>query len=116
MDNRLTRLLAAAVFLLAIPAVFTLWSQVGGQYHLDLMFWPWKLGLGVAAAGLVASIAASLAREDGTFTRGVLMRCSLLIVIAVLAGVVTYYYHLNEPQDQEDDDDPQQSTQLFVPQ
>jgi hypothetical protein len=58
--------------------VFTFWSQVGGQYHLDLMFWPWKFGISLAAAGLITSITADLTRE------------------------VTYYYHLNEPTDDDE--------------
>ena len=115
MDNRLLRPLLVAEFLIAIVAVFTLWSQVGGQYHLDLMFWPWKLGLGLSAAGLCVAITAAMARSGGAFTRGVVLRCSLLIVVAVLAGVVTYYYHLNEPQDSDDDEDTQKTTGLHAP-
>jgi hypothetical protein len=115
MDQRLLRPLLAAEFLVAIIAVFTLWSQVGGQYHLDLMFWPWKLGIGLGAAALVVAITASLVHSDGVFTRRVVLQCSLLIVLAVLAGVVTYYYHLNEPQDQDEDENPQQTSQLYDP-
>ena len=32
-------------FLMALIAIFMLWSQVGGQSHLDLVPWPLKLGL-----------------------------------------------------------------------
>ena len=46
MRDSLLRPLLIFEFLVAIIAVFTLWSQVGGQYHLDLMFWPWKIGFG----------------------------------------------------------------------
>src|SRR5665213_682722 len=110
MDKRLLRPLLAAEFLVAIIAVFTLWSQVGGQYHLDLMFWAWKLGIGLAGATLAVTITASLVHSEGEFTRRVLLQCSLVIVLAVLAGVVTYYYHLNEPLDRDSDEDTQQTT------
>ena len=36
---RYLRLAYATQFLIAVIAVFTLWSQVGGQSHLDLMPW-----------------------------------------------------------------------------
>ena len=50
---------------MALQVVFTFWSQVGGQYHLDLMFWPWKFGLSIAAALLIVGITGSLAGLTG---------------------------------------------------
>ena len=44
------RLAYSTQFLIALMAVFVLWSQVGGQSHLDLVPWTVKLGLGLAAA------------------------------------------------------------------
>jgi hypothetical protein len=105
MENRFLRPLLIVEFLIALEAIFTVWSEVGGQYHLDLMFWPWKLGIGVASAWLVVAITASLARNEGRITRRAVLLCSLLILIFVTAGMVTYYYHLHEPADQDEDDD-----------
>jgi hypothetical protein len=48
MPPALHRLAYVAEFLLALIAIWTLWSQVGGQGHLDLMPWYDKLGLSVA--------------------------------------------------------------------
>jgi hypothetical protein len=108
MRSSLLRPLLIFEFLVAVNTVFTVWSQVGGQYHLDLMFWPWKLGLGIGAAALIVLITAQLARNGGAFTRRVLLLCLLLLAVALTAGTVTYYYHLYEPADQtldEDEDD-----------
>jgi hypothetical protein len=105
MQKHHLRPLLIVEFLIAVQAIFAIWSQVGGQYHLDLMFWPWKLGLGLGAAGLVVAITASLFQENGQSTRRVLLLCSLLIATLGVAGVVTYYYHLNEPIDQQETDD-----------
>src|SRR5260370_34649193 len=56
------RLAYSTRFLIALMAVFVLWSQVGGQSHLDLLPWAVKLGLGLAAAyGVVRTTAASVA-------------------------------------------------------
>src|SRR5438105_6664416 len=105
MRNSLLRPLLILEFLIAIQAIFTIWSQVGGQYHLDLMFWPWKLGLSVGAAALIVGITSNLAHNSGAVTRRAMLLFSLLIVVLALAGVVTYYYHLYEPTDQEDQQD-----------
>jgi hypothetical protein len=105
MDNRLLRPLLIVEFLIAILAVFTVWGEVGGQYHLDLMVWPWKLGIGVASAWLIIAMTANLARNEGKFTKRGWTYFAFLIVVFVLAGIVTYYYHVNEPSDQDDDDE-----------
>src|SRR5689334_15072010 len=107
MTKRLFRPLLIFEFLLAIEVVFTFWSQVGGQYHLDLMLWPWKAGFGLGAAALIVGITADLARNNGAVTRRSLLMCSLLIAIAVAAGVVTYYYHLHEPSDDQNQEEEQ---------
>ncbi|MCU1329174.1 MAG: hypothetical protein JWN34_4544, partial [Bryobacterales bacterium] len=43
--------------MLALTAFSALWVLVGGQYHLDLMSWAWKLGFVVAASGLTVVLA-----------------------------------------------------------
>src|ERR1035438_1715429 len=117
MHNRFLRPLLIVEFLIAVQTIFTIWSQAGGQYHLDLMFWPWKLGLALGAAGLIVAITATLLLNDGQITRRVLLFCSLLIATFVVAGVVTYYYHLNEPVDQQeqDEDEPAKISQITEP-
>ena len=58
------RLAYSTQFLIALIAVFVLWSQVGGQSHLDLLPWTVKLGLGLAAAyGMVRATAASVSGD-----------------------------------------------------
>ena len=55
MSPKLLRLVYACEFLVALIAVFTTWSEIGGQATLDLMHWSWKLGLGFAlSAAFVA--------------------------------------------------------------
>jgi hypothetical protein len=116
MHNKFLRPLLIVEFLIAIQVFFTLWSQVGGQYHLDLMFWPWKLGLGLAGAGLIVGITAAIVKADGEITRRALLLGSLLLVTLGTAGIVTYYYHLNEPTEQQDEEDePAKISQVIYP-
>lgn len=110
MRNRLLRLLLITEFLIAVQVVLTFWSEVGGQYHLDLMFWPWKFGLSLLAAALIVAITAG---------RRVRLAAALLILTLAAGGLVTYYYHVNEPSDQDEDyqDQPTryQTRQDFAP-
>jgi hypothetical protein len=107
MPPRLLRPLLIVEFLIALQVVFTCWSQIGGQYHLDLMFWPWKMGVSTAAALLVTGITADLVRSDGRVRKRVWLYGSLLVVTVIVAGLVTYYYHLHEPTDEDDSGDQQ---------
>ena len=53
------RLAYTTLFLIALLATFELWSQVGGQSHLDLMPWYLKLILDAGAASTVVQAAAA---------------------------------------------------------
>jgi hypothetical protein len=115
MRSRLIRPLLVFEFLVALQAFLAFWSQVGGQYHLDLMFWPWKFGLTVAAAWLITLLTADLFRNNGAISRRAIVCGSLLVLVIIIAGVVTYYYHQNEPADQDTTDSPTQITRLGRP-
>src|SRR5258707_9106638 len=97
MPNSLLRALLIVEFLVAVQVLFTFWSAVGGQYHLELMFWPWKLGLPLLAASLIVKITGCVARAGTSLPRKVWIYAGLLVATLAVAGVVTYYYHLNEP-------------------
>jgi|SRR5258707_10485788 hypothetical protein len=104
------RLAYSTQFLIALMAVFVLWSQVGGQSHLDLLPWAVKLGLGLAAAyGVVRTTAASVAGGRAWNAQAVRW---LAITLAVLAacGYASYYAHMN--LEEEDEGDQQQETAI----
>ena len=109
MDPKLLRIVYVAEFLLALIAVFTLWSQVGGQTHLDLMAWYFKLGFSFALA--YGTVRATIAAVEGgePWNGRVLRWLVLLAVVAAAAGIVTYYYHVYEPTDEEQDEPTQTS-------
>jgi hypothetical protein len=110
MRSRLIRPLLAIEFLVAIEVCLTFWSEVGGQYDLDLMFWPWKFGLTLAAAGLITAITAELVRS--VRSRWIVIYGVLLLAVVVMAGIVTYYYYMNEPADDNGDAPASQTTRL----
>jgi hypothetical protein len=102
------RLAYTTLFLIALLAVFELWSQVGGQTHLDLMPWYLKLFLGTGAAFCVVKATAAAVAGDRAWNRQTLRWAGILLLLLVCCGLASYYVHLYDEQD-EDQDQPQQS-------
>jgi hypothetical protein len=103
------RLAYATQFLIALIAVFILWSQVGGQNHLDLMPWYLKLGLGLGAAfASVKSTAASVSGER-PWNGASLKWLGILLALLLGCGLASYYYHLYGESDEQDEGDTQTS-------
>jgi protein-S-isoprenylcysteine O-methyltransferase Ste14 len=93
-------------FLLALLAISVVWSQVGGQDHLDLMPWYDKFVL-IFALALVTVVGTIAAVPRERAWNGITIAClamALLILCAMVA--VTYYYHVHEDQDQDTDNTP----------
>jgi predicted outer membrane lipoprotein len=102
------RLAYSTQFLIALIAVFVLWSQVGGQSHLDLLPWYVKLGLALAAAyGVVRTTAASVS-GDRAWNGHMVRWLGLTLAVLAACGYATYYAHMN--LEESDDADQQQDT------
>jgi hypothetical protein len=96
LNHPFARTLYIIEFFVALLAIFTMWSQVGGQNHLDLMPWYLKLVLVVGAAA-----AAVKATAAGAF-RGTILWIVVVVLLAAIMGLLTYYYHLTEAADEEE--------------
>jgi len=94
MTPKLLRLVYAFEFLIALVAIFTAWSEIGGQAALDLMHWGWKLGLGIGLAAAIVAYTASIVSEDALWTLRSGRWLMAIIVVTAAIGVVTYYYAL----------------------
>jgi cytochrome bd-type quinol oxidase subunit 2 len=96
----LLRLAYVSEFLLALIAALMLWSQVGGQAHLDLMPWYDKLSLSVALAVVtVLGTMAAAAHERAWNARTVAFLLMALLIAGAMAAL-TYYYHVHEDDDE----------------
>jgi len=102
MDQRFLRALYAFEFLLALIAVFTVWSQVGGQGHLDQMDWRWKLALGAGIAYSAVRTTAAAVSNDRAWNIASLRWLSMVLALSAAAAFVTYYYHQYEPVEEEE--------------
>jgi len=99
------RLAYSFEFLIALLVIFTLWSEIGGQGHLDLMPWYIKLVCGVSMACCCIRFTAGLVEEPRAWNSRSARWLGGLILIALVMGGITYYYHLHEARDDQDTDD-----------
>jgi hypothetical protein len=103
------RLAYTTQFLIALITVFFLWSEVGGQGHLDLMPWYLKLGLGAGVAYAAVKATAAAVAQDLAWNIKTLKWFGAMLALLVACGMVTYLYHL---YGEEDDQQDQQSTSI----
>jgi hypothetical protein len=108
------RLAYATQFLLAIIAVFVLWSEVGGQSHLDLMPWYLKLALGGGAAFAVVKATAAAVGGQPAWNGRTLRWVGILLALLICCGLSSYYVHLYGEQDEDDQDQDQSVTSMLV--
>jgi hypothetical protein len=103
----LLRLAYSTQFLIALIAVFLLWSQVGGQSHMDLMPWYLKLSLGAGVAFATVKATAAAVSQDRAWSGSTLKWFGIVLALLVGCGMASYYYHAYG----ESDDAEQQDTQ-----
>ena len=99
----LLRLAYTTQFLIALIAVFFVWEEVGGPYHLDLMPWWLKLGLGTGVAYAAVRATASAVALDSAWNRATLRWCAAMVVLLLGCVIANYYCDLEgEEGDQPD--------------
>jgi uncharacterized membrane protein len=104
MSPNLLRLAYVSEFLLALMATFEVWSQVGGQAHLDLMPWYTKLGLtaGMGLAIVLGTVAA--VGHERAWNAHTIAYLLLALMLAGGMAAASYYYHLHENDEPVPDD------------
>jgi hypothetical protein len=109
------RLAYATQFLVALIAIFVLWSEVGGQSHLDLMPWFVKLALGAGAAFCAVKATAAAVAHDAAWNGKTLKWLGLLLALMVGCGLASYYAHLYLEEDESDQDQDNSAISLTAP-
>lgn len=103
MSPKLLRVVYAFEFLIALIAIFTVWSEVGGQAALDLMHWAWKLGLSVSLALSFVLYTATIVAQERLWSIRSVRWLALLIVIVLGMGAVTWYYGMEAETGESDE-------------
>ena len=101
MFERLLRVVYVLEFLVALIAAMDLWREAGGQGHLDIMPWYWKLFLPLGLAVAIVRITSAMVAAR---KRTMMLWCLFALTIVITGGLLTYYYHLNEPLDSADEE------------
>jgi hypothetical protein len=110
------RLAYTTQFLIALIAIFVLWSEVGGQSHLDLLPWHIKLVLGGGAAFCTVKATASAVDSKACWNGKTLRWLGLALMLLIGCGLASYYAHVYlEEDDPEQDQDNSAISMLFVP-
>ena len=108
------RLAYTTQFLIALIAVFLVWSQVGGQGHLDIMPWYLKLSLGTGLAYAIVKATMSAVSGGAAWNSGTLKWLGIALAFMILCALTTYYYHLYGESDENDEQD-SGSISLVIP-
>ncbi|HEX3743441.1 MAG TPA: hypothetical protein VHW09_05915 [Bryobacteraceae bacterium] len=109
------RLAYATEFLLALIAVYELWSQVGGQSHLDAMPWMLKLALGAGAALAAVKATDAAVSNQHAWNSRTLKWAGILVVLLVACGLASYYSHLYLEDNGDDQPDDNSAAAWVVP-
>lgn len=99
------RLAYAFEFLLALLVGVVVWTQIGGQGHLDLMPWYIKLGCLSLLAWTSVRMTAAMVENAKAWNRASRLWLGSVLLIALAMGGVTYYVHLHEATDDTDTDE-----------
>src|SRR5947209_19812231 len=89
------RLAYITLFLIALFTVFTLWAQVGGQGHLDLVPWWVKLVCGTGSAFATVRAASAAVAGDRAWNTHSVKWFGLALAALALCGAASYYAHVN---------------------
>jgi len=95
------RVAFALEFLVACIAVYVIWGEVGGQVHLDLMPWHWKLICGIGTAASIVGFTRAASARERVWHRKSFLWFVLVLAFAVLIAGLTVYTHETEPIDEE---------------
>ena len=104
-NTSILRLAYAFEFWIALIAIFTVWSQVGGQGHLDLIAWYLKLTVSLALAWAGVRMTGAIVEHRRAWNRSTVKWFVAVVALAALAGAITYWYHLHEVPDEPDTDE-----------
>ena len=106
MRQRLLRLAFALEFLLALVAIFTAWSEVGGQAVLDAMTWFWKLGFSLSLAGAAVGFTSAICADERFWTVRSARWLTAIFLIMIGMGAVTYYFQLQADESDSEENSP----------
>lgn len=105
MEPKYIRVFYVLEFLVAQVAIFTAWSEIGGQAALDLMHWGWKFGLSLMLGAAIVAYSASIVNASSIWNARSARSLSIIVLLVIVMGAVTYFYYLQEDNGESDESD-----------
>ena len=115
LSMQLLRLAYTTLFLIALLAVFVLWSEVGGQSHLDLLPWHVKLVLGPGAAICAVNATKAAVSHEAPWNSSTLKWLGLTLLLVAGCGLASYYAHVYLEEDESDQDQDNGAISMLLP-
>jgi hypothetical protein len=109
------RLAYAVEFLVALLAILNVWSEVGGQGHLDLMPWYIKFVCIFGLAWCSVKFTAGMVEQSKVWTRRTIAWFAGILLFGIAMGGITYYYHLHEEPEDDNEDTSAASIRITTP-
>jgi hypothetical protein len=109
------RLAYSVEFLVALIAILSVWSEIGGQGHLDLMPWHIKLACVFGLAWCCVRFTAGMVEQNKVWTRRTIAWLAGILLFGIAMGGITYYYHLHEEPADDDGDATAAAIRIVTP-
>ena len=100
--NAYLRVAYVCEFWLVLLCIHVVWPQAGGQGHLDIMGWYWKLILPLLLSASIVGMTAAAVSGENFWSGKTVAWFALAVVLGLAMSAVTYYYHLHENDGLED--------------
>ena len=100
-------------FLIGLLAIITLWSEVGGESHLDLIPWYIKLACILGLDWCLVRFTAGVVEQPKVWSPRTLRWFACILLLTAAMGGITYYYHLHEPRDDDQNDEDTTAAAVF---
>jgi len=102
-------------FLIAIVAVISLWGEIGGEGHLELIPWYIKLACILGWSWSCVGLTAAMVGQKKVWNARTIRWLLGIILLTAAMGGITYYYHLHEEPDDGGDDTTADSVTTLAP-
>ena len=102
--QRWLRLAYTFEYLLTLQTGLALWTQVGGEGHMDLLPWYLKFTCLAFLAFSVVQFSSGLVEQERFWNRKSRFWFGAVLLAAILMGGITFYYHLHEASEDSETD------------
>ncbi len=91
-------------FLVALPAVLTFWTEIGGAGHMDFVPWYTKFVLTLGASTAIVLSTRAAVEAERALNAQSLGWALVVVLLAIGMAAATYYVHVHEPDDPDSPD------------